>query len=115
MTAFGKILVFVTVALSLAMATWAFAVWSNRIDFSNTRARGEQAAGEYEQRAAAIAQLWEAVPPAELAWRTARRELADREERRLTDRVWYQAELDHLRNKATADNPGRLIVYADKD
>jgi hypothetical protein len=115
MTLFGKILVFVNLALSLMMATWAFAVWSNRIDFSNTKATGDQAAGEFAQRAAQIEALWEAVPPAELAWKSARGELLDRESRRLADRGWYQDELNHLRNKATAADPCRTITYAQQN
>jgi hypothetical protein len=113
MTLLGKILVFVNLALSLLMATWAFAVWSNRIDFSNTSASGEKAAGEFAQRASEIAALWEGVPPAELTWKTAQTELRDREQRRLADRGWYQDELNHLRNKATAADPCRTITYAD--
>jgi hypothetical protein len=115
MTLLGKILVFVNLALSLCMATWAYAVWSNRIDFSNTKATGDQAAGEFARHATEIEGLWDGVPPAELAWRSARAELVQRESRRLADRGWYQDELNHLRNKAAAADPCRTIKYADKN
>jgi hypothetical protein len=112
MTLFGKILVVINLALSLAMATWAFGVWSNRIDFSNTKGTGEQAAGEFARRSAQIEALSPKVAPALAAWENAQRDLTERAQRRLADLAWFQDEMDHLRNKATRDDPARMIAYA---
>jgi hypothetical protein len=113
MTALGKILVFLTFALSLMMATWALGVYTNRIDFSDSKAKGGE--GEYEKRRLAIDALNKELPPAETAWREARASLGREEKRVADDRVWYQDQLQHVREKATDANPVKRIVYAKAD
>jgi hypothetical protein len=115
MTVFGKILVFVNLALSLMMATWAFGVWTNRIDFSNTPPKTDQSAGEYAKRAAEIDLLWAGLPSAETGWKDARRDLLREEAERVADRAWYHTEMDHLRNRASSTIPARTVVYAAND
>jgi hypothetical protein len=115
MTKTGKILVVLNLALSVCMASWAFGVWSNRIDFSDTKATAEQPGGEFAQRAVQIDALWATVPPAEQAWKTARADLLERESRRLADRGWFEDELSHIRTKADPkdrDHPCRTVKYA---
>jgi hypothetical protein len=114
MTMLGKILVFVTFGLSLAMATWAIGVYSNRIDFSDAKAKGLQTAGEYEKRRVVIEALNKDLPPAEAALRSAGAALADQETRLLADRVWYHGQLEHMQEKATDRDPVQQIVYADR-
>src|SRR5438132_179081 len=50
MTKLAKILIFVTVALSVAMAAWALGVYTNYIDWSATKATGDRQAGELAKR-----------------------------------------------------------------
>ncbi len=45
MTLLGKILVFINVAASFLMLAWAAALYTNRIDWSNNPAKGDQPAG----------------------------------------------------------------------
>jgi hypothetical protein len=115
MTVLGKLLVLVNVFISVFLATWAFGVWTNRIDWSNAKGGPDKVAGEFARRDALLTTLYAAVPPAEAAWQAERSELFDQEHRRAEDRAWYQAQLDHLRGKATAADPARTLVYADQD
>lgn len=115
MTVFGKVMVFFTVALSFMLAAAAFAVWKHRIDFSGNRATAEQLAGRYAERESELNDLWPRVAPAEYSWRAARKDVQTQEDRRLDDRNWYLAELAHLRNKATAADAVRVVIYADRD
>jgi hypothetical protein len=114
MTVLGKVLVFLTFALSLAMATWAFGVYSNRIDFSDAKPKGLQPAGEYEKRRLVIEALNKELPPAEAALRNAGAALANEETRLLADRVWYHGQLEHMLSKATDRDPVQRIVYVDR-
>src|SRR5437588_3739135 len=57
MTMFGKILVLVNVAFSVAMAAWALGIYTQRIDYSTPKATAERQAGEIAQRQEQIKQL----------------------------------------------------------
>jgi hypothetical protein len=119
MTAFGKVLVFCNLALSLFLMTWALGIWTNRIDFSNTKATAEQSAGRFAVREAELANLWEGVRPAQKNWREARGIIAAEEARQVADWEFYHVELDRNRGKgnkpAMKGDPCRAVVYADKD
>ena len=50
MTKLAKILIFITVALSIMMAAWALGVYTNHIDWSANKATGDRSAGELAKR-----------------------------------------------------------------
>jgi hypothetical protein len=115
MTVFGKVLVFLNVALSFMLMSWAFAVYTNRIDFSDAKPTGEQAAGEHAKRAAVIEKLWEGIRPAQVNWTSAHAAVARQEAHLAADWEWYHAEMDHNAAKAKQGAPARRIVWAAKD
>jgi hypothetical protein len=115
MTAFGKLLVFCNLTLSLFLMTWALGVWTNRIDFSNAKATAEQSAGEFAKRDEVLKTLGDGLDPAQRNWRDARGKIADQEARQVADWEFYRAELDHNRTRADKKNPCRTVAYADKD
>ncbi len=128
MTVFGKLLVFFNLAFSLLLMIWALAVWTNRIDFSNTKATGDQVAGEWTKRDEVLKGLWEGVRPAEVTWRAGRDAVAAQETQQAAEWAWYHAELNHARVVTVADRddavfdvkkgqayPVRVVRYAERD
>jgi hypothetical protein len=115
MTRLGKILVGLNLVLSLAMASWAWALWSNRIDWSNTRGAAEQAGGQFKEREDQLAALWENERPAEAHWRAERAAVRTAEAHIDAGPPFYLAEIDHLMDKASAAKPARQVVFADQD
>jgi hypothetical protein len=113
MTALGKSLVFLNFTLSLMLAIWALGVWSNRIDFSNSTAKGNE--GEFEKRRLVIDALYKKLPVAETAWTKARTTLDTEEKPLVADRVWYSDQLDRLRTKATVGDAVQQLAYAKQD
>jgi hypothetical protein len=105
MTLLGKILVFVTVALSFVMLAWAAGLYTNRIDWSNAQAKGDQPAGQLFAREARVKEGTAAVNLANARWREAlsgndgkdkrpvRVGLLAWERRRKTDHDFYAAVL----------------------
>jgi hypothetical protein len=111
MTRLAKILIFVNLAFSFGMMAWALALYTNRVDFSNNKAQGDQPAGELVKRVERIEELKAAFRPAETAWLNARTSVQGLEARRAADHDWYASELVFLRTGATAANPARAVVY----
>lgn len=113
MTIVGKILVLINVGISLLMATWAMAVYTNRIDWSNTPPKEAEGipAGELKKRQDEVARLWKEWAPADQSRSSARRTVADRESRRVGDRDFYAREMYHLWSGATKDDPARTVVF----
>ena len=50
MTKFAKIMIFLTVAMSIVMAAWALGVYTNHIDWSANKATADRPAGELTKR-----------------------------------------------------------------
>jgi hypothetical protein len=115
MTTFGKVLVALNLVLSLAMASWAWALWSDRIDWSNTRGTAEQAEGAFKEREDRLATLWEDERPAEARWRAGRAAVRTEEARIDEGPPFFRAELAHLTDKASAQQPAREVVHAEQD
>jgi hypothetical protein len=101
MTLLGKILVFINVALSFLMLAWAAALYTNRIDWSNNPAKGDQPAGLLKAREDRVKDANASVNLANTRWREALRGnekdkrpghegLLAWEKRRADDRVWYE-------------------------
>jgi hypothetical protein len=111
MTQFGKVLVLLTVAVSLLMMGFAIAVWANRIDWSDRPPKEGDPGGLLAQRDAEAKRLWAELALAESAWRGGQAALARDEAQRVQDRLWYQAELAHLQTGATPNNPCREVAF----
>src|SRR5581483_10331422 len=111
MTFLGKILVLLNTAFSFGMLAWSLTLYHNRVDWSDNKAQGEQPPGELTKRRVEIDDAWATVAPAEAAWREPRQAIAAMEKQRPLDRVWYAAQLEHLRTGASAADPARAIVY----
>jgi hypothetical protein len=126
MTLFGKILVFIILAISVMMGTAGFALWSNRIDWSDHPAKGQEPAGVLAERQAEVKELWDGIASArredvtspyllaERTWRKNRTAVEEKEKNRPNYRRWYRAEIAHLRSGATAMNPAREVVLDPK-
>jgi hypothetical protein len=113
MTSFGKVLVFVNLGLSLAMAVWAQGVYSSRIDWSNNKGKDGARDGELVGRIARLKEWSDALAPAAHSWNGSRVELTRLDERRAADRLWYEKELAFDRNGATKTNPARVVKLAE--
>jgi hypothetical protein len=115
MTRFGKALVFINLAFSLLLATWAFSLYANGIDWSNRKAKGDELPGEFTIKEDQLKDLWQGLPPAQSSWLSARQQLRTEEARLVADRKWYDEEMNHLFVTANAANPVGEITVAAKD
>lgn len=113
MTIFGKVLVFINVAISLMMATWAMAVYTNRVDWSNVAAKEAEGrpAGLLKERQDQVRQLWGQYVPAARSQAAAQGQLAYQEPLRAGDRDFYAQEMYHLWAGATKAKPARAVVF----
>ncbi len=119
MTLLGKFLVFVNLALSFMMLAWAAALYTNRIDWSNTAAKGDQPEGQLVARAKRVAEATASVNLANFRWREAlqgndgkdkrpaRDGLLAWEKRRVEDRKWYEGV---LKAAIALDDKGEKVV-----
>jgi hypothetical protein len=115
MTRFGKFLVFFNLAFSLLLATWAFSLYANGIDWSNRTAKGEQPPGLFAAKEAQLKDLWQGLPPAQSGWLAARQTLRAEESRLVADRKWYDDEMNHVFVTANGANPVGEVTVAPKD
>jgi hypothetical protein len=97
MGSLGKVLVFVNVGVTMALAACAGALLYYRTDWSDAAATADQPAGVLVERKARLKEFQEAVRPAEAAFRAARSEVLNRESRRPAEQMWYASELARLR------------------
>lgn len=113
MTMFGKVLVFFNVGISLLMATWAMAVYTNRVDWSSAAAKEAEGrpAGLLKQRQDEVRQQWGEYVPAAKSRTDAQALLAYRESLRAGDRDFYAREMYHLWAGATKADPARAVVF----
>jgi hypothetical protein len=108
MTMLGKVLVFITVLLSFLMFSWALALYTNRIDWSATPAKGSQPEGMLVGRKKRVEAAYAALNLADARWRevnSPKDGLAAWDKRRIDDRAWYAVEL-----KALTDGPGGNLL-----
>jgi hypothetical protein len=100
MTLLGKVLVYLTVALSFVMLAWALALYTHRIDWSNNTAKGEHPAGALVARKKRVDDAMPAIEVANTRWRQAlhgKDGLLAWEKRNAEDREWYAAQLKAAR------------------
>ncbi len=115
MTRLGKFLVFFNLGFSLLLATWAFSLYANGIDWSNRPAKGDQPAGLFKVKEDQLKELGQGLPPAQAAWLEARQILRVEETQLVQDRKWYDEQMNHLFVSANAQNPVREIAVAPRD
>jgi hypothetical protein len=118
MTLLAKILVFVNVALSFVMFTWALALFTNRIDWTLSKAKADQPAGKLAERQDRVKEKLAALDVANTRWREALRGndgqdkrpahdgLPVWEKRRVDDRAWYA---EQLKAAQTGDGMGGKV------
>jgi|GEM_PF-3059280 len=99
---FGRIALFVNLALSLIFCYWAFGVWTNRVDFE----------AEKKQRDEVISTLSKLVQPGEQKLQSTRNELTNIVARRPQLQAWYAQELENLR---TGKGPVQAVVIVKGD
>jgi hypothetical protein len=97
MTFLGKLLVFVNAVLSFLMLAWAVGVATNRVDWSNTQAKGDKPAGQLNARAERVKNAWASLGTAEYRWGSARTKLAGVEKNLVAARKVYDDELKGAR------------------
>jgi len=105
MTRFGRVLLFLNLVLSLGFAFWAFAIYTQRIDWTTTKSPERQ--GEYAQRAAALDSLKTAIARGESRLDLATQSVKAEEDRIPKYVAWYKVQLENLR---TGKNPVRAPV-----
>lgn len=108
MTTLGKVLVFVSLAFSVVMATWAQGVYSTRIDWSEKTGK-DVPDGELVARKKRLTSLGEALSPAAMSWNDARATIARLDTLRTTERQWYESELALLRTGASKEHPANVV------
>jgi hypothetical protein len=118
MTQFGKIMVFVTLAFSLLLLGWAVGIYTNRIDWSNTKATAEKAQGELSKREDRLRQVSASRARAETIWADNYLALTKAEAMRRNLGPFYQDELKKLESgpeevKAVKYENGAVVVNAD--
>jgi hypothetical protein len=111
MTAIGKILVIVNVALSFFLAGWAMTMYFTRIDWTNTPARAGKPAGELNKLTAEIKRLQAGMVKPRENWVEARQTLDNLTTVRTQNRPWYLAELNHLRARTDMNKPIQAVQY----
>ena len=93
MTRLGKVLVLLNLGLSVVLATWAFSIYSNSIDWTN---RKTPRMGQFAIRDAKLTELWKGVDPVETDWLRERAQLAKEEQLLAAERVWYDKEIRYV-------------------
>jgi hypothetical protein len=119
MTLIGKLLVLLTVTVSVAMAFWAFGVYTQRIEWAAKPVPGRTALDELSKRRDLIKPqngygLLDSVTAAEARWKTAAQNLTGIEPLRAQNQKWYGEQLTLLVKgpgpvKASDYKDGRLV------
>jgi hypothetical protein len=109
MTFAGKLFVMLNVALSLLFAAGAFGMYVTGMDWSYDPAKPGTPGGILKTLEDEIKRDRDMQYYVENSWRQAREELRRREEARRGERQFYVVQFDFNRNKATADNPARIV------
>lgn len=118
MTRFGKILVLLNLALSVMLAAWAFNLYANGVDWTESKSKGTPTVptGQYAIRAAKLDELWKGVAPNQTDWLRQRTRLVEEETHLADERKSYDEELRFVLNGPTNNTKFvQEIALADKD
>src|SRR5258708_18844429 len=108
MTLLGKISLLLNLALSLGFAIWAFAIYTNRIDWTTTKTSDRT--GEFAKRDADLQALRTSLTRGEARVDAARTNVQLEEGRIPMYQAWYKDQLDKLRS---GKNPVQALVSVD--
>jgi hypothetical protein len=114
MTQLGKILVFVNLAFSVMVLTWAVASYTNRVNWTKDGPQGDQPPGELFKREARFKSLQSALFPAQANWREVHTQVVGWEKFRSVYRTYYEGEMQHMQSKADAkvkDQEARTLLF----
>jgi hypothetical protein len=109
MTSLGKGLVLTNLVLSFGVAIWALLVYANGTDWSNNRGKDGARDGELLARIDNVKKWADSLIPAARAWNATRVDLARLDERRASDRAWYEKELAFDRSGATKQSRALVV------
>lgn len=107
-TQLGKIFVFANVVLSLILATFAFGVYANRIDWGRTKEGPAASRGRLLEREELLKDAVAARDRAMARWEAAQNDLARVEKQRPALQRWYQEQLTLL--ETGTDAAGKLVA-----
>jgi hypothetical protein len=110
MTLFGKILLYLNLVMSGFMAVYAFVLFVNYQDISDSAPSGGKPGGLIWQRQEQIKVLEPALAPPYKTWKQDVSLLAVWDDIRRANTGWYLAELRHLETGATEADPCRSVV-----
>jgi hypothetical protein len=115
MTLLGKILVCVNLVFSLMLASVAFGIYTQRINWTDTprEATPEKAAGELALRKARIDQAWKSLQLAEARQQTALGDLRLVEVLRPADQKWYASQLEQMQTLPADKGAIKVAVIQD--
>lgn len=117
MTLFGKLLVLFNLAFAVFLAGWAFNVYANGIDWTDSKDKGSPPAplGEFAKRAVKLDELWKSVAPTQLNWLTQRDKLRKEEASLVADRIWYDKEIRYVLDGPAKGKGISEVTIAAKD
>jgi hypothetical protein len=117
MTRLGKVLVFFNFALAAFLAAFAFNVYANGIDWTDSKDKGSppMPAGEFAKRAARLKEMWDSVPPTQTNWLTERAKLSKEEASLVADRQWYDKEIRYVLDGPAQGKGVLQVAVAAKD
>lgn len=95
-TRLAKIMIYLNLGLSFVFASWALALYTQRVDWGPKGASAGQAAGEMFKRTEEITKLKGARTRAEQHWETALADIRRYEAQSRSDDAWYQEQLTAL-------------------
>lgn len=115
MTWLGKILVFVNLVLSLAMAAWAFGLYTGRVDWSGKKGKtpDDPNTGQLARKQDAWRQAGDTLATAEGRFKANAPFLRRVEQQRPALAQFYARELEHLRSGASLKDPVRVVDVKD--
>ena len=108
MTKFGKILILVNVALSIGFAGWAMAIYSNRVDWGETKEAAGKAKGKLLERKEELESWKKTLDTSMAQYNGAVEVLNQREKKRPADQKYYRDELAKL--ETGVDGKGGLVA-----
>jgi hypothetical protein len=113
---FGKILVGLHLALSLTFATWAVALYANRVNWTDQKGKKGEPDGLLAERKTELEQIAATgLRPANARWKANREWLLQEEAWRPWERVWYAEQIGILSTGKDGKGVEKPILQIDRD
>jgi len=110
MTLLAKLTILFNVGISLLLAFAALHFYFNGVDWAYDVTKPNQVEGLVKAKKDEIAEVQKIQVPTEGTWKSARPMLWKQEQERRDARAFFVKEMDQSRNKATKDDPARVVV-----